>query len=144
MIAPSDIAAITLRWDSRSQSLHAAGPDAAFALRCVIDISMHQPYLLRAMRALHDRTAFAPEDFQFRYAVAAVMDVDEEPWEGVEISTQREVEYVPEPDFDRLMVTAARLVLKESPWDGRRGLDATTRAEVGRLIQAVEDRSKAS
>lgn len=144
MIAPSDIAAITLRWNGRSQSLHTEGPDAAYVLRRVMDLSMHQPYLLGAMRALRGRTAFAPEDVQFRYAVAAVMDVEEEPWQGVEISTEREVEYVPELVFERLMVAGARLVLKESPWEGRRGLDATTRAEVERLIQEVEARGGAN
>lgn len=141
MISDLDLSAITLRYERSFQSLHADGPDTAYALLCVIGATLHQPYVERVARCILERKAFGANDFQFRYCVPAVMDPGEAPWEGVEVEAIEEVEYLSERAFELLMLRAIRLLLSESPLEGRSGISLQTRAEVDRILREIEVRN---
>ena len=142
MISDDALNAIKLRYDRNFHSLHAEGPDAAYALLCVIGATLHQPYVERVARCIVERKAFGANDFQFRYCVPDVMDHGEPVWEGVEVEAIEEVEYLSERTFELLMLRAIRLLLSESPLEGRSGISSQTRADIEPLLRDIEERNQ--
>ena len=73
-----------------------------------------------------------------------MLDPGEEFWEGIEIEAVHDVDYLSEAAFERLMTSAVRLLLQESPLEGKLGIDAGTRAEIEGLLAEVAARQRSA
>ena len=108
--------------------------------------SLNGKQFLNAMLAVLSRDDVDLDDAGFTYPNADLLDWDEPVWEGVKARVFLDIEYVPEPDFARLMLRVAQTfisgatdcdhaMLREPWWPEL--LDATARLEA--QVKALGD-----
>ena len=141
MIRQTGRGPIQIRYENRHQGLSLDGPASTYALRSVMSAVLRWPYLRTTAEAIFRRNSFGAEDFHFRYYNPEVLDVGEAPWEGVEIETIEDVEIIPEPEFEQLMLAGLRVFLQHYPPEGRVAPTAEDRDVIAHLVELIEQRN---
>lgn len=114
MIPPEAIHTLQIRYRTNSDMVWVTGPEELRIL-CMVMENMLPTYYHSVTKEILRRGAACHNDFQFRYPNEAVMDIGEQPWEGVELSIwNNECAYISEAAFEAVMLRMFHFFIDEA------------------------------
>jgi hypothetical protein len=139
---------VSLQFDADTRGITAQSTTTRGPAFTVME-SMCGRQIFSAVEAVLSRDELDLDDAGFRYPNLDLLEWDEPVWEGVKVWVFMDVQYIPEPDFARLMLRVAQTfiagakehdhpMLREPWWPEL--LHATSRLEA--QVAAMEDQER--